>query len=55
VPSARMATTPARHLLEAGVHIDWAFVRGPMRAHKRRVHNGVKASDHFPISFDFAR
>ena len=55
VPSARTATTPARHLLEAGRHIDWAFVRGPMRADKGRVHNGVKASDHFPISFDLAR
>jgi hypothetical protein len=30
-------------------------VRGPMRADKGRVHNGVKASDHFPISFDLAR
>ena len=55
VPSARIATTPARHLLEAGRHIDWAFVKDPMRAHKGRVHNGVKASDHFPISFDLAR
>jgi endonuclease/exonuclease/phosphatase family metal-dependent hydrolase len=55
VPSARIATTPARHLLEAGHHIDWAFVRGPMRADKGRVHNRVKASDHFPISFELAR
>jgi len=55
VPSARTATTPARHLLEAGRHIDWAFVRVPMRADKGRVHNGVRASDHFPISFDLAR
>jgi hypothetical protein len=30
-------------------------VRGPMRADKGRVHNEVKASDHFPISFDLAR
>lgn len=55
VPSARIATTPARHLLDAGRHIDWAFVRGPMRVDKGRVHNGVKASDHYPISFDLAR
>jgi endonuclease/exonuclease/phosphatase family metal-dependent hydrolase len=55
VPSARIATTPGRHLLEAGHHIDWAFVRGPMRADKGRVHNRVKASDHFPISFELAR
>jgi endonuclease/exonuclease/phosphatase family metal-dependent hydrolase len=55
VPSARMPTTPVRHLLEAGRHIDWAFVRGPMRADKGRVHNGVKASDHYPISFDMRK
>ena len=55
VPSARIATTPARHLLDAGRHIDWAFVRGPMRVDKGRVHNGVKASDHYPISFDLTR
>ena len=54
VPSARTATTPARHLLEAGRHIDWAFVRGPLRADKGRVHGGIKASDHYPISFDLA-
>jgi endonuclease/exonuclease/phosphatase family metal-dependent hydrolase len=55
VPSATLATTPARHVLEAGRHIDWAFVRGPMRADKGRVHSGIKASDHYPISFDLAR
>jgi endonuclease/exonuclease/phosphatase family metal-dependent hydrolase len=54
VPSARMPTTPARHVLEAGRHIDWAFVRGAMRADKGRVYNLVKASDHYPISFDLA-
>ena len=55
VPSARIATTPARYLLDAGRHIDWAFVRGPMRADEGRIHNRVKASDHFPISFELAR
>jgi len=25
------STTPARHLLEPGRHIDWAFVRGPVQ------------------------
>jgi endonuclease/exonuclease/phosphatase family metal-dependent hydrolase len=30
VPTDRLATTPARHLLELGRHIDWAFVRGPV-------------------------
>lgn len=54
VPSARTATTPVRHLLEPGRHIDWAFVRGPVQANRGRVHSGVKASDHYPISFDLA-
>lgn len=55
VPSAHMPTAPARHLLEAGRHIDWAFVRGPMRADRGRIHNAVKASDHYPISFDIRK
>jgi len=51
-PTARVATTPPRHLLDGGRHIDWAFVRGPVQIDKSRVHNYVKASDHYPISFD---
>jgi endonuclease/exonuclease/phosphatase family metal-dependent hydrolase len=47
----RMPTTPSRHLLESGNRIDWAFIRGPIRAASGRVHNQVKASDHYPISF----
>jgi endonuclease/exonuclease/phosphatase family metal-dependent hydrolase len=52
VPAGRQATTPARHLLEPGRHIDWAFVRGPVQIDKGRVHNSIKASDHYPISFE---
>lgn len=52
VPTNRLATTPARHLLEPGHHIDWAFVRGPVQIDKGRVHNSIKASDHYPISFE---
>jgi endonuclease/exonuclease/phosphatase family metal-dependent hydrolase len=52
VPTSRLATTPARHLLEPGRHIDWAFVRGPVQIDKGRVHNSIKASDHYPISFE---
>ena len=52
VPTSRLATTPARHLLEPGRHVDWAFVRGPVQTDKGRVHNAVKASDHYPISFE---
>jgi endonuclease/exonuclease/phosphatase family metal-dependent hydrolase len=52
VPTGRQATTPARHLFEPGRHIDWAFVRGPVQIDKGRVHNSIKASDHYPISFE---
>ena len=51
VATARVATTPARHLLEPGRHIDWAFVRGAMATDQGRVHSQVKGSDHYPISF----
>ena len=52
VPTSRLTTTPTRHLLEPGRHIDWAFVRGPVQIDKERVHNSIKASDHYPISFE---
>src|SRR6266568_4880297 len=51
VAAPRPPTTPSRGLLEPGRRIDWAFVRGPIRAASGRVHNQVKASDHYPISF----
>lgn len=51
IAAPRMPTTPSRHLLEPGRRIDWAFIRGPIRAGCGRVHNHVKASDHYPISF----
>jgi endonuclease/exonuclease/phosphatase family metal-dependent hydrolase len=52
VPTRRLATTPVRHLLEAGRHIDWAFVRGPGETVAGKVHGSVAASDHYPISFE---
>ena len=52
VPTSRLPTTPSRHLLEPGRHIDWAFVRGRVQIDKGRVHNSIKASDHYPISFE---
>jgi endonuclease/exonuclease/phosphatase family metal-dependent hydrolase len=52
VPTSRVPTTPARHLLEAGRHIDWAFVRGPVQADAGKVHRSVRGSDHYPISFE---
>jgi hypothetical protein len=52
VQAARTPTTPPRRLLEAGRQIDWAFVRGPIQANRGQVHQSVRASDHYPISFD---
>jgi endonuclease/exonuclease/phosphatase family metal-dependent hydrolase len=51
VVSARTPTTPSRGLFEPGRRIDWAFIRGPIRAGSGQVHNQVNASDHYPISF----
>ena len=51
VTTPRSSTTPARGLFAPGHWIDWAFIRGPIRASAGRVHNYVKASDHYPISF----
>ncbi len=55
VASPRARTTPARGLFEGGRQIDWAFVRGPLRASSGRAHGNVKASDHYPISFILTR
>jgi len=52
VVSARTPTTPSRRLFEPRRRIDWAFIRGPIRAGSGRVHNQVNASDHYPISFN---
>jgi hypothetical protein len=38
VPTSRVPTTPARHLLEDGSHIDWAFVCGPVQTDAGKVH-----------------
>jgi len=48
-------TTPAQGLFEGRRRIDWAFVRGPLRASSGHVHGSVKASDHYPISFMLTR
>jgi endonuclease/exonuclease/phosphatase family metal-dependent hydrolase len=52
VPTSRVATTPARHVLETGRHIDWAFVRGPVQAGAGKIHRSARGSDHYPISFE---
>lgn len=52
LPSVRPPTTPPRHLLEAGRHIDWVFVRGPVHTDAGKIHGSIPASDHYPISFE---
>jgi endonuclease/exonuclease/phosphatase family metal-dependent hydrolase len=51
VASPRVPTTPAHGLFEDRRRIDWAFIRGPLRASSGQVHGHVKASDHYPVSF----
>jgi len=51
VPCPGTPTTPSRRLFESGRKVDWAFVRGPIRADGGQVHKHVGASDHYPISF----
>jgi hypothetical protein len=42
VPNARLATTPARHLLKGERHIDWAFFfRGAGEVDAGKVHRSV--------------
>ena len=55
VPTACTPSTSPRGLLESGRHIDWAFVRGPAQTNNGRIHNSVKASDHYPISFSLQK
>lgn len=53
VPTARVPTTPPRHVVDSGRHIDWAFVKSAMKTNDGKVYRSVKASDHYPISFNF--
>ncbi len=51
IAAPRRPTTPSRRLFEPGRQIDWAFIRGPIRASSGWVHDRITASDHYPISF----
>jgi endonuclease/exonuclease/phosphatase family metal-dependent hydrolase len=51
----RAPSTPAHGLFEGRHRIDWAFVRGRLRASSGKVHGSVDASDHYPISFMLTR
>jgi endonuclease/exonuclease/phosphatase family metal-dependent hydrolase len=55
IATPRTSTTPSRRLFEPGRHIDWAFIRGPIKAGFGKVHSRVTASDHYPISFALTR
>jgi endonuclease/exonuclease/phosphatase family metal-dependent hydrolase len=44
-------TTTPRGLFRRPRAIDWAYVSGPVEPVLGRVHNTVRASDHYPISF----
>jgi endonuclease/exonuclease/phosphatase family metal-dependent hydrolase len=44
-------TTTPRGLFGNRRTIDWAYVSGPVEISGGRVHTGVDASDHYPISF----
>ncbi len=44
-------TTTPRGLFRRPRRIDWAYVSGPVEPILGRVHNTVRASDHYPISF----
>lgn len=44
-------TTTRRGLLRRRRKIDWAYVSGPVQPVLGRVHDTVRASDHYPITF----
>jgi endonuclease/exonuclease/phosphatase family metal-dependent hydrolase len=54
-PTSTLPTTTSRGLFEGGRHIDWAFISGPAEADRGKVYTSVKASDHYPISFNLRR
>ena len=51
IPIPSPHTTTPRGFLGNRRTIDWAFISGPVEASAGRVHTGVDASDHYPISF----
>lgn len=55
IEARRIPTTPARNLFEPGRQIDWAFIRGPIRAASGRVLSQTRASDHYPLTFTLMR
>jgi endonuclease/exonuclease/phosphatase family metal-dependent hydrolase len=55
VAAPRTPTTSAHGLFEGRRRIDWAFIRGPLRASSGQAHCHIKASDHYPISFMLTR
>ena len=46
----RIRTTPSTHFGRNDA-IDWILFKGPMRVVTAQVHDSIKASDHYPVSF----
>jgi len=45
-------TRPPRGILDHGRSIDWIFLTAELKSRSGQVHNSVRASDHFPVSFE---
>lgn len=52
LPNVR--TRPARGIFDHGRSIDWIFLTPQLKSRSGQVHSNVRASDHFPVSFDLA-
>lgn len=50
LPNVR--TRPARGMFDHGRSIDWVFLAGELKSRSGQVHSNVRASDHFPVSFE---
>ncbi len=45
-------TRPGRGMFDEGRSIDWIFVSDGLNGRNGRIHRNVRASDHFPVSFE---
>jgi endonuclease/exonuclease/phosphatase family metal-dependent hydrolase len=49
-PFLRASGYPATSLLNGSRTIDWILTRGPLIASEPKMHDSIRASDHFPLS-----
>jgi len=47
-------TRPPRGMLDQGRSIDWIFLAGELKSREGQIHGNIRASDHFPVSFELA-